>query len=125
MAAWPIESQASFRRGYHGTRETTIRCNGGRVTGGTQFRRIPMAVHATVDQVVKLASSLSPLDKLRLIERLTPDLAAALAPASAPLAISATQEDDIYEAGYRNTPEDITEIEGLLPHLSIETERWE
>jgi len=38
-----------------------------------------MSAHVTVDEVMKLARGLSPLEKLRLIERLAPDLEAAMA----------------------------------------------
>lgn len=41
-----------------------------------------------VQEILELARHLSPLDKLKLIERLAPDLEAALAP-HAPLEISA------------------------------------
>jgi hypothetical protein len=43
-----------------------------------------MQSHTTVDEIVELARSLSPLEKLKLIERLAPDLEAALSSATPP-----------------------------------------
>jgi hypothetical protein len=85
-----------------------------------------MQSDVTVDQVVQLASGLSPLEKLQVIERLAPDLAEALTTVSSARDSSKTQAaDDAYEAGYQRIPEDIGDIEALLPHLPLSTEPWE
>ncbi len=80
----------------------------------------------TVEEVIQWAHALTPLEKLKVIEHLTPDLAEALAPGSSiPLNRIVQTEDDAYQAGYKNHPEDIGDIEALLPHLALVMEKWE
>jgi electron transfer flavoprotein alpha subunit len=77
----------------------------------------------TVDDVMQLARGLSPLEKLKLIERLAPELEGALASAQA--AAPDLSLDDQYAQGYTQTPEVIADVEGLLPHLGSVSEQWE
>jgi len=79
-----------------------------------------MAQATTVQDVVQLASGLSPLEKLKVIERLAPELEMALAGAGDLRAM-----EEAYQAGYRRVPEDVTEIEAMLPHLPLPEEKWE
>lgn len=80
-----------------------------------------MQTDATVDEVLHLARRLSPLDKLKLIERLAPDLEAALSPVTD----GSKELDDQYQRGYEQFPEDVADLEALLPHLAIPTKLWE
>ena len=80
---------------------------------------------ATIDDVIRLARGLSALDKVRLIERLAPDLEAALMSEADAPDNKSHELDDQYQRGYEQIPEDITELEALLPHLPLPTERWE
>jgi hypothetical protein len=75
----------------------------------------------TVDDVVEMARPLSPLEKLRVIERLAPDLEASLSP-QAP---DADALDEQYQRGYEQIAESTADVEALLPHLPIPQERWE
>ena len=77
----------------------------------------------TVDDVMQLARGLSPLEKLKLIERLAPELEGALA--SAQVAAPDLSLDDQYAQGYAQTPEVIADVEALLPHLGSVSEQWE
>ena len=83
-----------------------------------------MAANTTVDEVIRLADGLSALEKLKVIERLAPELEAALAQAVGSSSGENTL-DEQYQRGYENTPEDVADLEALLPHLPLPTERWE
>ncbi len=77
-----------------------------------------------IDRIMELARRLSPLDKLKLIQGLAPDLEAALrADSTAQGELSA--QDNQYQQGYERIPEDIADVEAMLPHLPIPPERWE
>lgn len=84
-----------------------------------------MASGTTVDEVVRLAASLSALEKLRVIERLAPQLEDALGPVNENVAEASGDKDDQYQRGYEQTPEDISELEALIPHLPLPSEQWE
>ena len=66
-----------------------------------------------------MARRLSPLEKLKVIEGLTPDLEAALAPPNS------AALDNQYQRGYEQVPETTAEVEALLPHLPLSQEKWE
>ncbi len=69
--------------------------------------------HATIEQIVKLASGLSSPERLEIIERIAPDLT------------EERQLDEQYQRGYEQIPEDSADVEALLPLLSLPTEHWE
>jgi hypothetical protein len=75
-------------------------------------------------EILELARLLSPLDKLKLIEGLAPDLEEALA-AKSPALADPAMEDELYQIGYERFPEDVTDLAALMPHLAIPPERWE
>jgi hypothetical protein len=80
-----------------------------------------MANPSTADEVMRFARALSPSEKLRLIEQLAPDVNQALSPGPVSPPID---PDDQYERGYQNVPEEVTDLEALLPHLPLPRERW-
>ncbi|HZL33845.1 MAG TPA: hypothetical protein VFC78_00965 [Tepidisphaeraceae bacterium] len=84
-----------------------------------------MASNATIEEVVRLARQLSALDKLKVIERLAPDLEAALEFNADSVVREAVSLDERYQRGYEEMPEDTAMIEALLPHLPVRSERWE
>ncbi|HXE53752.1 MAG TPA: hypothetical protein VN541_12080 [Tepidisphaeraceae bacterium] len=77
----------------------------------------------TIDDVLRLADGLSAIDKLRVIERLAPQVESALL--EKPDSTDQTQAalDEQYQRGYEQTPEDAADVEALLPHLPAE--QWE
>ncbi|HEY8749507.1 MAG TPA: hypothetical protein VIM11_16105 [Tepidisphaeraceae bacterium] len=82
-----------------------------------------MSPAATVDEIIRLAQGLSPLEKLKVIERLAPDLETALTPENDADPTTRTL-DDQYQRGYEQIPEDVSGIEALLPHLPLQSEPW-
>jgi hypothetical protein len=82
-----------------------------------------MGDRVTVDQIMEFARQLSPLEKLKVIEQLAPDLEGPLS--SQPPVNGAVALDDQYQRGYEAIPEDPTDTQALLPHLPLPTERWE
>lgn len=82
-----------------------------------------MATPVTVDHVIALARKLSPLEKLKIIEELAPDLEESLAGHGGSTSIS--ELDAQYQRGYEQFPESTKDVEGLLPHLPLSEERWE
>ncbi|HEX4796977.1 MAG TPA: hypothetical protein VH370_24515 [Humisphaera sp.] len=81
-----------------------------------------MSDRVTVDQVVEIARQLSPLEKLKVIERLAPDLEV---PLSSQVGQRDADLDEQYQRGYEQIPEDPTDAEALMPHLPLSEERWE
>lgn len=79
----------------------------------------------TVDEIIRLARQLCPLDKLKVIQLLAPDLEPALADQSGPSLGNSANLDDQYQRGYERSPEDVADVKALLPHLSIPPEKWE
>lgn len=73
----------------------------------------------TVEDVLRLAGGLSAIDKLRVIERLAPQVEAAILaePPQGPGEIDTL--DGQYQRGYEQIPEDNAELEALLPHLPL------
>jgi hypothetical protein len=76
----------------------------------------------SLDQIMQMARRLTPLEKLKLIEKLAPDLEPALASSGNDLP---PDLDDQYQRGYEQIPEDISDLDALMPHLPVSTERWE
>lgn len=74
----------------------------------------------TIDDVLRLAAGLSAIDKLRVIERLAPQVESALGDELESNAAAIGKLDEKYQRGYEQTPEDITDLEALLPHLPAE-----
>jgi hypothetical protein len=82
-----------------------------------------MQTQMTVDQIMHLARGLSPLEKLKLIEQLAPDLEPALMGAAQTASLE--ELDNQYQQAYEKTPEQISDVQAILPHLPLPTERWE
>ena len=78
---------------------------------------------ATLEDVLKLARQLSPLDKLKVIEQLAPELESALADDDQEVKDIAALEAQ-YKRGYEKNPEDPSDAEALLPHLPLQSEPW-
>jgi|GEM_PF-6958581 len=78
-----------------------------------------MTNHATVDQVITMARRLSAKDRQKLIEKLSD------APSRPTARGRQASNDKQYQRGYEQIPEDVQDLEALLPHLPIPQERWE
>lgn len=78
-----------------------------------------MSTPATADDVIQLAKALSPSEKRKFIQKLSPDLKRALTAGKRPRDL-----DDEYERGYKKMPESTADLEALLPHLPLPRERW-
>ena len=84
-----------------------------------------MPAGVTLDDIFRLARQLSALDKLKLIERLMPELDAALSSTADASPSDSRALDEQYQRAYEQAREDVSELEALLPHLPLPTEQWE
>jgi hypothetical protein len=73
-----------------------------------------MSVPTAVDEVIRMARRLTPTEKAKLVEQL-----------AAEMALARAAQDDQYQRGYEQIPEDPGDAEALLNHLPLSQERWE
>ena len=79
-----------------------------------------MQSRITVDEILDLAGRLTPLEKLKVIERLAPQLESSLSSRSS----TASDLDDQYQRGYEQVQESTEELDALMPHLPLPREKW-
>jgi hypothetical protein len=76
-----------------------------------------MSTPTTADEVMQIARGLPPLEKAKLIEKLSPDVKEAL---TSPTARNAAENlDDQYAHGYEQVSENVADLQSLLPHLPL------
>ncbi len=82
-----------------------------------------MSTAITKNQLLSMARQLSREEKVQLITELNSDPLEESPVVREPMAAATSESlDDEYERGYSQIPEDVTEIEALLPFLP--SEHW-